>query len=57
MLGGSVGNMRKMRDLVMPCPIRPWKPVIAALLLLVLASDQAAADGPKHGLSAFGGLR
>ena len=57
MLGGSVGNVSKMRDLVMPCPIRPWKPVIAALLLLVLASAQAAADGPKHGLSAFGELR
>jgi microcin C transport system substrate-binding protein len=37
-------------------PNRAWRPGIAALLLLVLASPQAAADGPKHGLSAFGVL-
>ncbi len=42
---------------------RTWKPVLAALLLmgllglLGLASPQAAADGPKHGLSAFGDLK
>jgi microcin C transport system substrate-binding protein len=42
---------------MMPHPNRPWKPAIAALLLLGLASAHAAADGPKHGLSAFGDLK
>jgi microcin C transport system substrate-binding protein len=57
MLGGSVGNVSKIRGLMMPCPIPSWKPAITALLLLVLASAQAAANGPKHGLSAFGELK
>ena len=37
-------------------PNRTWKPAAAVVLLLGLASAQAAADGPKHGLSAFGDL-
>jgi microcin C transport system substrate-binding protein len=36
---------------------RTWKPVVCAVLLLGLASAEAAADGPSHGLSAFGDLK
>src|SRR5262245_36604758 len=36
---------------------RIWKPVIAALLVLGLASAPAAAGDPTHGLSAFGELK
>jgi microcin C transport system substrate-binding protein len=38
-------------------PNRAWTPAIAAVLLLGLAPAQAAADGPRHGLSAFGDLK
>jgi microcin C transport system substrate-binding protein len=41
----------------MPHLNRTFKAAIAAVLLLGLASAQAAADGPKHGLSAFGDLK
>jgi microcin C transport system substrate-binding protein len=34
-----------------------WRPALAALLVLGLASAPAAADGPTHGLSAFGDLK
>jgi microcin C transport system substrate-binding protein len=40
-----------------PHPNRASKPAIAALLLLGLMSAQADADGPRHGLSAFGDLK
>jgi microcin C transport system substrate-binding protein len=39
-----------------PHPNRASKPAIAVLLLLGLMSAQANADGPRHGLSAFGDL-
>ena len=42
---------------MMPHPNRASKPAIAALLLLGLMSAQASADGPRHGLSAFGDLK
>jgi microcin C transport system substrate-binding protein len=38
-------------------PNHACKPVLAALLLLGLLSTQAAAEGPRHGLSAFGDLK
>jgi len=40
----------------MPHLNRSFQAVIAAVLLLGLASAHAAADGPTHGLSAFGDL-
>ena len=42
---------------MIPHPNRASKPAIAALLLLGLMSAQANADGPRHGLSAFGDLK
>ena len=42
---------------MMPHPNRASKPAIAALLLFGLMSAQASADGPRHGLSAFGDLK
>jgi microcin C transport system substrate-binding protein len=41
---------------MMPQANRAWKPAIAALLL-ALTSVQANADGPRHGISAFGDLK
>jgi microcin C transport system substrate-binding protein len=41
----------------MPRPSRFWKPAAMMALLLGLASAQALADAPRHGLSAFGELR
>jgi len=38
-------------------PNPPWKPAVAAALWLGLVSAQAVADGPRHGLSAFGDLK
>src|SRR5262245_1409204 len=40
----------------MPRPVRSWKPAVAALLLSLVATP-ATADGPRHGLSAFGDLK
>jgi microcin C transport system substrate-binding protein len=36
---------------------RTWRPAFAVLLVLSLASAPAAANGPTHGLSAFGDLK
>lgn len=38
-------------------PIRFCSPALALLLLLAVAPVQAAAEGPRHGLSAFGELK
>ena len=42
---------------MMPHTNSASKPAIAALLLLGLMSAEANADGPSHGLSAFGDLK
>src|SRR5256714_15165389 len=46
----------KMRASVKARPMPSLKPVVL-LAALALATASAAADGPKHGLSAFGELK